>query len=433
MSSTLSFARAKLPYLNELGELLGTEVWLKHDKILYSEHESTRGVAISHADGRMTLRLLACASPYDYALAYKLAGALSEGPTVDVEGAGELPAQELAARLVDWELRDRATALAALRASVAQGTVVVDGVKHRIELTRPEDVDTLEARLRAPEYSPRSLAIVLRDGVARAYMGHQVIRLLADDPTTTLAAVEATLRPSTPADYHLDNGFLIDVDAKRLLGFVSEVPHWPGWTCTVEQPEAFAIYLGARGLGIPMLYVPDDDPAVDAVVAPLALGLHERTRWLAAENAKLPPPRKRRAMGVWLLLLGTLICLPLRLLALPFRRRIQESHRQAAIAYRDDRRARFATLAGATTNTERIDRALFLESFGYRDEAERELSACLDAEPARALIRYDLGVVRRFSYPALGQRDIDEAIAQGYTPPKPVRDWRGLFWLFLGL
>ena len=125
----------------ELDELDGT--WPEGVVLLWIPGASTRGVEVTHGDGRMCVRILAMSAPEDYDLAFRLLEVLGGDRPVEPEEGEPVPAAEVRATFGgEWMTRNMAVGAAGIGAALARGkrvTVSGPGTSVRIEPVQPFD------------------------------------------------------------------------------------------------------------------------------------------------------------------------------------------------------------------------------------------------------------------------------------------------------
>jgi len=125
----------------ELDELVGP--WPEGVVLLWIPGASTRGVELTHGDGRMCVRILAMSAPEDYDLAFRLLEVLGGDRQIEPEEGEPVLASEVRARFGgEWMTRNMAAGAAGIGAALARGkrvTVSGPGTKVRIEPVQPFD------------------------------------------------------------------------------------------------------------------------------------------------------------------------------------------------------------------------------------------------------------------------------------------------------
>jgi hypothetical protein len=324
-----------------------------------------------------------------------------------------------------------------------------------------------------------AVIVVVRGKKARAYtdrwLGARALDLLADGPNGCTAAVEHLAVTGTLPRWP-DAGWLADLDRRTLLWFgdpmttyIAEeeaerlAPDMETWRARALDPwrgyavqeaegeEAFSEHLRRRGLS---LYLEPDEQveelqeqarALDGE-SPSAAALAEEEASLPEVAAKVDPPDGRHPPGFRLVWAAFVVLLPVallvRLVTLPFRKRIQAATQRAFD------RQRAAVLSGLIDASNALDaspddadlrfaRGLWALQAGFAALAERDFDAIVrrgnaggetgKASPAIAL--HNRGVARaKMSLPRLAERDRARAEALGLTPRKAERPPLAFAW-----
>jgi hypothetical protein len=431
--------------------------WPERSLLVWLPGASSRGVEVSHEDNTLQVRILAMSSPEDYDLAFRLVEVLGAGREVSIEGGEPAPAEEVRSRCQGaWMVRDLAAAVASLRVATQTHTVTISGPVRGLEIARGAAIDSAKVIdvLRFAQVMARRgveddreeeegekaapLAIVIDVDRVRAFTNVAV-----DAGPDSLDGVA---EPPEVRVRDLDHGFLVDRERRRLLvvGEERTLPAWAGFEISWhDDSEALLAYLGERELALPARGPDPDDPPWDRLAAELTIGEDEHDAWLAAlERAAAPaPPKPPASLATKLLVLPlfflvAIVALPVRILAIPFRRRVRRWHKARERRRTDQFRVRIlektARLADVPDDVDaRNDRALHLMMLREWSAADRELGRCLRDLAAGASAKVTAGGIftnrsiarERLGHRALAAQDRTRAVELGYRITY-VRWWR---------
>lgn len=341
----------------ELDELVGP--WPEGVVLLWIPGASTRGVELTHGDGRMCVRILAMSAPEDYDLAFRLLEVLGGDRQVEPEEGEPFPATEVRARFGgEWTTRNMAAGAAGIGAALARGkrvTVSGPGTKVRIEPVQPFDAVAFLETMRHAQ------AAALDNGEATERAGEIVGDDEDEDGRTPWQEIE-------------DGELLVGEQEHREELQARDAKLAPVGPAAKDPPHA-----GARLLYVVLLAL----VLVPALLVRLVTWPVRRTT------------RARRAA------------------------RVDEQRLRERVTCRDEVVRETAHLALAPDDVEsRRRRADRLRRLGHLAAAERDLTRCLDelaeGAPARAAVLLERAVVlRALGCPNLAAAAQTEAIERG--------------------